>query len=228
MEKAAERQRVLLHHIRPSFTASSLEDIQSTISVSFRFSSCYHWFLVCFYSVNFVAFYLNSDHLPVLFDAWYELIGNWLVQDFIWLCPISFRSRGSDFAICKSVKWCIGWSCNRLCKWDEFLLNMGSWSILFVYMSLFHVLEKLIEVPGKEFCVLLELYHCSYDSVVWAVNIAAYAIKVGIFVKDRHFICGITEKKWTVCEYMEIKFLPPPCLFKPFTFRMTQNLTLEE
>ncbi|KAL6526643.1 3-ketoacyl-CoA thiolase 2, peroxisomal [Orobanche gracilis] len=34
MEKAAERQRVLLQHLRPSFTSSSLEDIQSSISAS--------------------------------------------------------------------------------------------------------------------------------------------------------------------------------------------------
>ncbi|KAL6535150.1 3-ketoacyl-CoA thiolase 2, peroxisomal [Orobanche minor] len=32
MEKAAERQRVLLQHLRPSFTSSSLEDIQSSVS----------------------------------------------------------------------------------------------------------------------------------------------------------------------------------------------------
>ncbi|XP_073026823.1 LOW QUALITY PROTEIN: 3-ketoacyl-CoA thiolase 2, peroxisomal-like [Primulina eburnea] len=34
MEKAVERQRVLLQHLRPSFTSSSLEDIQSSISAS--------------------------------------------------------------------------------------------------------------------------------------------------------------------------------------------------
>ncbi|KAL6571327.1 3-ketoacyl-CoA thiolase 2, peroxisomal [Orobanche hederae] len=34
MEKAAERQRVLLQHLRPSFTSSSLEDIQSSVSAS--------------------------------------------------------------------------------------------------------------------------------------------------------------------------------------------------
>ncbi|CAA3003349.1 3-ketoacyl- thiolase 2, peroxisomal [Olea europaea subsp. europaea] len=34
MEKAIERQRVLLHHIRPSFTSSSLENIDSSISAS--------------------------------------------------------------------------------------------------------------------------------------------------------------------------------------------------
>ncbi|KAL0376885.1 UNVERIFIED_CONTAM: 3-ketoacyl-CoA thiolase 2, peroxisomal [Sesamum calycinum] len=32
MEKAVERQRVLLQHLRPSFTSSSLEDIESSIS----------------------------------------------------------------------------------------------------------------------------------------------------------------------------------------------------
>ncbi|KAL0349100.1 UNVERIFIED_CONTAM: 3-ketoacyl-CoA thiolase 2, peroxisomal [Sesamum angustifolium] len=34
MEKAVERQRVLLQHLRPSFTSSSLEDIESSISAS--------------------------------------------------------------------------------------------------------------------------------------------------------------------------------------------------
>ncbi|XP_057783604.1 3-ketoacyl-CoA thiolase 2, peroxisomal-like isoform X2 [Salvia miltiorrhiza] len=34
MEKAAERQRVLLQHLRPSFTSSSLEDIESSLSAS--------------------------------------------------------------------------------------------------------------------------------------------------------------------------------------------------
>ncbi|XP_075488057.1 3-ketoacyl-CoA thiolase 2, peroxisomal-like [Primulina tabacum] len=34
MEKAVERQRVLLQHLCPSFTSSSLEDIQSSISAS--------------------------------------------------------------------------------------------------------------------------------------------------------------------------------------------------
>ncbi|XP_051129380.1 3-ketoacyl-CoA thiolase 2, peroxisomal [Andrographis paniculata] len=34
MEKAADRQRVLLQHLRPSFTSSSLEDLDSSISAS--------------------------------------------------------------------------------------------------------------------------------------------------------------------------------------------------
>lgn len=45
MDKAIERQRVLLQHLRPSQTSSSLENIESSISVSvFFFFQFLIWF----------------------------------------------------------------------------------------------------------------------------------------------------------------------------------------
>ncbi|KAL6503549.1 3-ketoacyl-CoA thiolase 2, peroxisomal [Orobanche gracilis] len=44
MEKAAERQRVLLQHLHPSFTSSSLEDIQSSVSMLRRPTGSWFWF----------------------------------------------------------------------------------------------------------------------------------------------------------------------------------------
>lgn len=58
MDKAIERQRVLLQHLRPSQTSSSLENIESSISVS-SFSD--------FNSVLFFNFNLELWGCSVLF-----------------------------------------------------------------------------------------------------------------------------------------------------------------
>lgn len=158
MEKAIERQRVLLQHLRPSQTSSSLENIESSIAVSSFFQFQFSVLVCLFFS------FLTKFYFWFVFVSWFSIFGGCVLfllfnSTFDSVCSINefqFGLLGIFWIILFLIVWCgCGYFFILICR----LKSWATVQVLFSFNSEFNLFCSWISV----WFIGYVLFHCFID-----------------------------------------------------------------